>query len=280
LHQPSRLNRSIGTLGLIWFLFFAGSGFLVLNNPQSLRDFSKFTPADRWTDREILIGSWCYIGIGFAGAILFITRLILPMFARRPKIGDGATAPLFSFDVTPHFEHFHAFNALATARSAKIDAFIWLGGGAVMFIAIVHPQMRHDGKSFKTAVIAFGFVLLIRVVNKYLLRRILAGWRLWSLARWYLNWRHRAFRRVHFFDDGILVRSYEFRIVLPWYDVTYARRMDDAIGIVGRGQLVVIPTKGLTFSDVDQLMRLLDSKSILRAAEPSPYPAMLASAYR
>jgi len=68
----------IGIIGLLWFLFFAGTGTFCLVRPDELRNYSssKYT----WTDREIRIGAACNVVVGSAGLQLVFSRLLLPLF--------------------------------------------------------------------------------------------------------------------------------------------------------------------------------------------------------
>src|SRR5690349_12262189 len=119
----------IGLAGLLWFLYCTAVTILILSDPQSFRDWSHFT----WTDREIQIGAWCYFVCGLAGLILAITRLLLPRFARRPRIGEPGDMPLFVFDVIPRYEDFRSLQSAATIRAANLNAVLWIAGGVIVF---------------------------------------------------------------------------------------------------------------------------------------------------
>jgi len=71
----------IGIIGLLWFVFFAGTGIYCLLDPVALREYS--APQYKWTDREILIGAACYIVVGLAGLVVAFSRLFMPLLGRK-----------------------------------------------------------------------------------------------------------------------------------------------------------------------------------------------------
>src|SRR4051794_8351773 len=85
VQAPSRRNRVIGLAGLLWFAFCGSNVLDVTLDPHGFRAWSHYS----WTDRELMIGSVCWMTAGLGGLILALTRLLLPMFATRPRIADG-----------------------------------------------------------------------------------------------------------------------------------------------------------------------------------------------
>src|SRR5439155_21840133 len=144
-------------------------------------DWSHFT----WTDREIAIGAACYFIAGLGGAVLAITRLFLPLFARRPRIGYGLATPVLAVDVRPRFEDFHALHARATVRAAKTATVITLLFGVTIFILLEHPTLRHEGIPLRVGLMGFGVVLLAKALIP-LLRSGVSRSKWWSIIRWKL----------------------------------------------------------------------------------------------
>jgi hypothetical protein len=257
MHPPSQRNRTIGIVGLVWFLWCASSAAFCVLDMQDFRDWSHFS----WTDREIYIGAACYMTCGLAGLLLAFTRLILPAFARRPQIGYGVAAPLLAVYVQPRFDDFHTLNAMATTRTAITKTIITLLGGVVIFVLLEHPNLRHEGIPLRVGMITCGTILLAKAIVP-ILRALFSRSRLWSKLRWSLYGRHREPRRYHVFEDGILVQGVTYHRAIPWYEVRYVHFFGNTIGLVGRGELITIPGEAIpSQDDANALIQLLDRKT-------------------
>src|SRR5215218_3934747 len=90
----TRRSKTLGFIGLLWFLFFVGSAVLSLADPEGLRRYSTYA----WSDRDILLCAICYIVVGLAGGIVAARRLVVPVIhrARFPIMLDGSnlTGPM------------------------------------------------------------------------------------------------------------------------------------------------------------------------------------------
>jgi hypothetical protein len=259
MHPPSQRNKTIGKVGLAWFLFCTGASVSVLLDPDGFRRISKYYT---WTDREILIGAVCYFVAGLGGLVLVVTRLILPFFARRPRIGYGAATPVLAVDVLPRFEDFHALHALASARAARTATLFTLAAGLVIFLLVEQPTWRNEGVPLRVGLTIFGAALVIKALFP-LVRSAFSRSRWCCRLRWSLFGRHREPRRYHVFEDGILVQGRSFQRIVPWYDVRHVHFIGDTIGLVGRGELITIPTTAMPSPDAAaQFIQLLDRKAL------------------
>ena len=267
MHPPSQRNTTIGLIGLVWFLFCTATAIVVPMDPNWLRDWSR----QSWTDQEIRIGAACYFVAGLGGLVLVITRLVLPRFARRPRIADGLTPPLMSIPVVPDFKSFYAVRSRASARATDAAALFAVFAGAVIFILLIHPEWRRDGMTFKASVIAFSGTLAGLVGHKYLIGRATASMKPLTWVRWKTLARNHEPRCCDLYEDGIHVRGRTFQFRLPWYDAKHATCLDDAVGFVGRGETIVIPARSLPSPEAfDQLIRLLERKGVLPALDSPP----------
>jgi hypothetical protein len=263
MHPPSQRNKKIGRAGLIWFLFCTATAACVWFDKEGFRNWSHFT----WTDRELAIGAACYFTAGLGGAVLAVTRLFLPPFARRPMIGYDRAAPLLAVDVRPSFEDFHALHARASVRAARTAILVTLLCGIALFVLLEHPTLRHEGVPLRVGLTAFALIIAAKVLLP-LISSAVSRSKWWSILCWYLFGRHREPRRYHVFEDGILVQGVTFERVVPWYDVRYVHFFGDTIGLVGRGELMTIPTAALPSHDaLAQLIHLLDRKAVYSAVD-------------
>jgi hypothetical protein len=242
VHPRSQRNTYIGVVGLLWFGFCTSVAVLVPLFRDDFRAWSHFT----WTDREIFIGAACYYVCGLAGLVLVITRLIVPLFARSPAIGYDVAPPVMLIDVPrPRFEDFYALGAATTSRAAWGRAGVTLFFGGVIWVIWTHPLTRHDGVPLQTAATLFAVGLAYRTLHPLVRTRLLLT-RWGARLRWELFSRHRQPRRYHVFAEGLLVETPGGkRRTIPWYDMRHAYLLGNTIGMLGRGELIVVPGDAL-----------------------------------
>jgi hypothetical protein len=267
IHPRSQRNRFIGLVGLGWFIFCTATAVFIPLFAADFRAWSHFT----WTDREIYIGAACYFVVGLAGLLLAVTRLLLPMFGRSARIGYDVARPLMMIDVPrPRFEDFHALGAATAARAAWSRAFVTLFFGAIIFIIWTHPMTRHEGVPFKAALTTFAVAVAAKTVFPLVRTRLLTT-RWGARLRWELFGRHGEPRRYHVFEDGILIQRLSGgQRRVPWYDARHACLIGNTIGMLGRGELIVIPGDAMpTQAMADTLMDVMARNRVAFVNRPA-----------
>lgn len=242
-------GKLLGIIGLLWFVYFAGSAIYCLIVPDTLR---KSDPP--WTDREIKIGALCYIAVGFAGGIFAFRRLVLPLFRKNPPFTTDDATLGDSVHVVPALQDCIAFYRQhwwrANVRARIIAAIL------VLVVSIPSVALRAGaarGIALLTTAGLLLFVVFVPLRWKEKSER-------YACESWERSPRLREPRTYQFFDSGFTVTGETLSASVPWESVKRAESIDHVIALSASNGLFIIPNSALTPDARQRLIALMREK--------------------